>query len=183
VGRLIVDVAMVQAQAPPPPPPDVPTFTRAPIAFNTLAIPTNIPTFIPPPSQAPFDASRFSGFGAEVASPWGRETAARPAVSTDAVYAAEALEERPERIGGPAPQYPDLLRNAGIGGHVRVEFIIDTLGRVEPGSVQILESTHELFSQAVRGVVPLWLFRPGRMGGQAVKARARMPVEFVRVQT
>lgn len=179
VGRLIVDVPVYRAPAPPPP--DVPTFVRAPLAFSTLAIPTTIPSFIPPPSQAPFDAARFSGFGAEAATPWGRDTVARPVVSADDVYAAEVLEERPERVGGLNPQYPQLLRNAGIGGRVRLEFVLDTAGRVEAGSARVLETSHELFSQAALAAVGSWRFRPGRIDGRAVKVRVRMPVNFVKI--
>ncbi len=178
VGRLIIDVAVVQADAPRPP--AAPTFTTPPISIGTLAIPTTVVPFIPPPSQAPFDASSFSGVGVEAIAPLGRDTARR-IVSAAAVYAAEVLEERPERISGEPPQYPELLRNAGIGGRVRLEFVLDTAGAVERGSARVLESTHELFSQAALAVVPGWRFRPGRIDGRAVKVRVRIPVDFVKL--
>ena len=178
VGRLIVDVAI--SQAPAPRPPDLPTVAPPPIGFSTLQIPTTVLSFIPPPSSTPFDAASFSGFGAESGTPWGRDTVARPAVSAEAVYAAEVVEERPERISGAAPEYPELLRNAGITGRIRLEFVVDTAGRVEPGSERVLETTHELFSQAALATVGSWLFRPGRIDGRAVKVRVRMPVDFVK---
>ncbi len=177
VGRLIIDVTV--AEAPAPPPPATPVFVRAPISFSTLAIPTTIAPFIPPPSDAAFDASSFSGVGVEAVVPFGRDTAQRRVVSTEAVYAAEVLEERPERIAGQPPLYPELLRNAGIEGHVRLEFVVDSAGRVEPGSPRILETTHELFSRAALVAVGTWRFRPGRIDGRAVKVRVRMPVDFV----
>jgi protein TonB len=179
VGRLIIDVPLYQAPAPRLP--DLPTFAPSPVAFNTLAIPTAIPAVIPPPSSAPFDAASFSGLGVEAAFPLGRDTVAHPAVRANAIYAAEVLEERPERLGGTAPRYPDLLRKAGIGGRVRLEFVLDTTGRVEAGSAHVLESTHALFSQAALEAVGTWIFRPGRIDGRAVKVRVRMPVEFVRI--
>ena len=170
----------VARSAPAPRPPDLPTIAPPPVAFSTLEIPTTVLSFIPPPSHAPFDAASYSGLAIEAAAPFGRDTAARPLVSADAVYAAEVLEERPERIGGAAPQYPDLLRNAGIGGRVRLEFVLDTAGRVETGSARVLESTHELFSRAALAAVASWIFRPGRIDGRAVKVRVRMPVDFVK---
>ena len=179
VGRLIVDVAI--SQAPEPRPPKLPTIAPLPVAIATLAIPTTILAFIPPPSQAPFDASSFSGVGVEAAAPIGRDTTAHKPVSAEAVYASEVLEERPERIGGFEPRYPDLLRNAGMGGRVRVEFVLDTAGRVEKGSARVLESTHELFSEAVLATVGTWVFRPGRIDGRAVRVRVRMPVDFTRL--
>lgn len=179
VGRLIVDVAI--SQAPAPRPPDLPTIAPPPVGFSTLQIPTTVLSFIPPPSRTPFDAASFSGFGVDPVTAWGRDTVARPVVSAEAVYAAEVVEERPERIGGAAPAYPELLRSAGITGRVRLELVVDTAGRVQPGSARVLETTHELFSQAVLAAAGSWVFRPGRTDGRAVKVRIRMPVDFVKL--
>ena len=76
------------------------------------------------------------------------------------------------------PRYPDRLRNAGVGGRVRVRFVVDTTGRIELASVQILESTHELFTSAVREVLPAFRFRPSEANGQRVQSLAEMPFEF-----
>ncbi len=178
VGRLIVDVPLYEAPAQRPA--DLPVFVRPPVTFNALAIPTNIPTFIPPPSREAFDPTAFSGIGA-VASPFGRDTATRRVASVEEVYVSEVLEERPVRIAGAAPRYPDLLRAAGINGRVRLEFVLDTTGAIERGSARVLESSHELFGQAALEVVESWRFRPGRIDGRAVRVRVRMPVDFVKV--
>ena len=52
------------------------------------------------------------------------------------------MDERPELLSGPMPEYPSLLRTAGIQGRVVVRAIIDATGRAEPGSVQVIESPH-----------------------------------------
>ncbi len=182
VGRLIVDLPLFERTAPTPPP-EAPAAVVVPAAgFTTLAIPTTILTEIPPPSTARFDASQFSGVGLEGGRAWGvaRDTVARPAVVRAEVYAASVLEELPERTGGPAPAYPEILRGAGIAGDVTVEFVIDTAGRVEPGSARIVASTHELFAQAVLKVIGGWRFRPGRIEGIAVRSRVSMPVNFTK---
>jgi protein TonB len=179
VGRLIVDLPAFQQTAPPPPP-AVATVVAPPAAFSTIAIPTDIPTVLPPPSTVAFDPTRFTGIGVEAASPWSRDTATHPTVRRESVYAIDVLEELPERIGGDEPRYPELLRKAGIGGQVRVEFVIDTAGRVENGSVRILASTHELFSAAARAAVSTWLFRPGRIAEAAVRSRVQVPLGFLR---
>lgn len=78
----------------------------------------------------------------------------------------------------PVPSYPEPLRVAGVAGRVLVEFVVDTTGRVRPGSLAILEVTHELFVPAVRRNVPSLRFAPARVAGRPVAQRVRMPFEF-----
>lgn len=59
--------------------------------------------------------------------------------------------------------YPPLLRVAGMGGRVRVEFVVDRTGRVVPGSVRTLESSHPMFTDATRTALEQFRFRPGRV--------------------
>jgi len=75
-------------------------------------------------------------------------------------------------------QYPNLLRQAGIEGRVIVRAIIDTTGRAEPASVQVVESPHPGFDQAARNFVLRTRFRPGRVHGRAVRVLIEFPVEF-----
>jgi protein TonB len=179
VDRPIVTVELPQQSAPPPLPKVAPV-ASLPLSFTTLAIPTDIPTEIPPPARVAFDPSLFTGLGVESASPWRRDTAtARAAVRHDAVYEAEVLEEPPVWIGGPAPVYPDLLRRARITGQATVECVVDTTGHTEPGSVKIIGSTHPLFEQPARDAAAAWLFRPGRIDGRAVRVRVHIPLNFV----
>jgi TonB family protein len=180
VDRPIIAIEMPRQTAPPPPPAAAPSYVSLTFRFNTLAIPTSIPTQIPPPSQVAFDPTSFAGLGVESARPWGRDTATgRAVVRPEAVYAVEVLEERPVRIGGPEPAYPDLLRRARIEGQVTVECVVDTTGRTEPGSVRIVSSTHRLFEQPAREAAAGWLFQPGRIDGRAVRVRVRIPLNFV----
>jgi TonB family protein len=60
--------------------------------------------------------------------------------------------------GNPAPRYPDRLRADGIEGGVIVEFTVDARGIPDSSTVRAVESTHELFTAAVRSVVPSWRF-------------------------
>jgi TonB family protein len=76
------------------------------------------------------------------------------------------------------PRYPESLRRAAIDGRVLVQFKVDTLGRVDPASVTILSSTHELFSRAVREALTGFRFRPAEVNGHRVVALAQMPFEF-----
>jgi periplasmic protein TonB len=76
------------------------------------------------------------------------------------------------------PQYPERLRAAGVTGRVVVRLVVDTLGRVEPASVAIRESAHDLFAQAVRAVIPSLRFVPAEAGGRRVRMLVDLPFEF-----
>lgn len=76
------------------------------------------------------------------------------------------------------PVYPERLRQAGIGGHVLATFTVDTLGRIDPASVRIVTSTHDLFSNAVRDALSRFRFKPSEVNGRRVSALAEMPFEF-----
>ena len=65
---------------------------------------------------------------------------AAPEVGGDSVYSEADVQEKPERLAGPAPVYPSILRQAEIEGEVIVEAIIDTLGRVEPLSLSVVQT-------------------------------------------
>lgn len=77
-----------------------------------------------------------------------------------------------------APRYPEQLRNSGIEGTVLVQFAVDTTGRVAMTSISVLQSTHGLFTDAVRDALARLRFRPAEVGGHRVPALAQMPFEF-----
>lgn len=76
------------------------------------------------------------------------------------------------------PHYPLTLRQAGIDGRVLVRFVVDTTGRIDMASVQVLQSTHDLFTRAVRDALSGFRFRPAEAGQHRVPALAEMPFEF-----
>ncbi len=126
---LISEMAQ-QKEQPPPPKQEIASVAPMPKGFQTLAIPTNIPVDIPPPSQnTSFNAADFSGVGVEGGIARG-VAATGPVIRTDQPYLESVVEERPEYVGGPKPRYPEILRQAGIDGRVLVEFVVDTAGRV-----------------------------------------------------
>ena len=59
-----------------------------------------------------------------------------------------------------------------------VEFVVDTLGRVEPGSLQVLQSEHELFTSSVREVAPRLRFMAAEARGRKVRQLVRLPFRF-----
>jgi TonB family protein len=67
----------------------------------------------------------------------------------------------------PTPRFPDELRARPIEGEVIVQFRVNEKGRVEPSSMQVLQSQHELFTAAVRNVLSQFRFEPARSGNDS----------------
>jgi periplasmic protein TonB len=82
-------------------------------------------------------------------------------------------------LPGTAPRYPDMLRQAGVEGDVRAQFVVDTLGRVEPGSLRVLEATHDQFAAAVRTALSSRArFKPAEAGGHKVRQLVEQTFTF-----
>ena len=94
-------------------------------------------------------------------------------LSVDQVEVPVTLDAR-----SPVPLYPQLLKDAGIEGSVRLRFVVDTLGRVELGTVQIAEATHPAFAMAVQAVLPRLRFTPARVGEHRVRQLVEFPLQF-----
>lgn len=92
----------------------------------------------------------------------------------------EYLVEKPILAipGTSTPRYPSMLQSAGVEGDVRAQFVVDTLGRVEPGSVKILEKSHDLFGTAVRDALMRARFAPAEAGGRKVRQLAEQIFTF-----
>jgi len=92
---------------------------------------------------------------------------------------ARLAEEAPVLLVGPVPRYPELLRQAGIEGRVVLEAIVDTLGRVERGSMTVISGGgYPAFAAAAIEALGASLFRPARMQGRGVRVRVRVPFDF-----
>jgi len=140
-----------------------------------LITPQTVPTAIPAPAAAPFDPSRF---GIESTDPAASVRTTPDTVPAGEVYADRWVEQPPELINHPAAHFPDVLRQAGIGGRAVVEAVIDTTGHAEPGSMTVLDATNALFEAPARAVVAGSVYRPGRIGGHPVRVRIRVAVVF-----
>lgn len=97
---------------------------------------------------------------------------------SDQVFFEADVEEEPEVLSGPALQYPDPLRQAGVQGRVIVQCILDTLGRAEPASVKVVQSPNEGFNQEAMAYVRRAMFRPARVHGRAVRVLLNLPIDF-----
>ncbi len=109
-----------------------------------------------------------------------RDTAAAgngAAQVTGEPWSVAGVAEPPVLLAGPLLAYPEALRRAGIAGRVVVQAVIDTLGRVEPGSV-IVESSVAGFAASARAYALGARFRPGRVNGRSVRVLVSLPIDF-----
>jgi len=97
--------------------------------------------------------------------------------STPATTAAWAqVDTPPVPVHRTPPEYPPLLRAAGVTGTVSLEFIIDKQGNVV--AAEVTKSTHSGFDQSALDAVLKWKFSPGRIKGRAVNTRAQIDIPF-----
>lgn len=110
-----------------------------------------------------------------------------------------ALDARPQATSGPAPvwdealgvprlqggkllqsaapDYPYRARLEGVGGLVKVRYLVDRVGRVR--NVEILEaSAPGIFDDAVRRALKDWRYQPYTSGGKAVSQLEARTFEF-----
>jgi protein TonB len=86
------------------------------------------------------------------------------------------LDRSPEPIVQQAPIFPFNLKREAIEGRVRVEFVVDTEGKVH--NPFVVESTHPGFEEAAMIGVSRWKFRPGMKNGRKVNTRMQVPIVF-----
>lgn len=170
----LVYVAPQEQQHEAPPPPEL----RVPLkGFQTVTVPAIIPTAIPPVSlQEHFDPKDFSGIGVE----GGTATGVTPAPGGDQVFSTAEVDQLPALVSAPPldRDYPTLLRQAGITGRVVLQVVIDSSGRAEPASIQVLQSAHPGFNDAARRWIARALFRPARKNGQAVRVLVTQALDY-----
>jgi TonB family protein len=101
-------------------------------------------------------------------------------IRTQTIYTAEQVDSvaRTDAAHRPEVAYPPSLRAAQIEGMVLVEFVVDTMGRVEPGHFGIVGSTDPLFSSAVHDALQSTVFTPAILQGRRVRQLVREPFEF-----
>lgn len=74
--------------------------------------------------------------------------------------------------------YPADLKSRGVGGMVELEFIVDSQGKVDAASVQIVDATQTALGEAAKKVVPKLDFNPGKLNGTAVKTKVVLPIIY-----
>lgn len=84
---------------------------------------------------------------------------------------------RPDYAYNPAPEYPMLLREHGVGGTVWLRVWVDSEGH--PANVKVAKgSGYRLFDEAALRVVANWRFIPAQAGEQKLASWVEFPVRF-----
>jgi protein TonB len=172
-------------QDPEPPKADaIAAINPPPKGFQTVVAPAEIPKVIPAIdlSQRALDPRNFTGKGVEggiaggVVGGTGKVDPS--AVPAGAVYVAADLDEPAQVVFQPAPRYPPVLEQAGVSGIVAVQFVIGPQGKVEPTSVEIMQSTDSAFVQMALESILQSSFRPARFRGHVVRQLATQTIRF-----
>jgi hypothetical protein len=98
------------------------------------------------------------------------------------VYTADQVDRPATLVAGPAtsPVYPDSLWQASVSGGVVAEFVVDTDGFIESGTMRIVSATHPYFASAVRSALEGAMFRAANLAGRAVRQIVQLPFRFER---
>ena len=193
-----------EVQAPRAPAPRTPRVTppavtqpERPAGFQELRPPREAIGVPPPqPSQAPVSADDFGGRGTPGGVAGGNPPPPSPpssggtgsgtgggsGVDPNATYTANAvdrvaeLRNRGDVASAMRRLYPSHLREAGVGGTVVVQFVVNAEGRVEPGSIRIIRAEHPDLGEQTRRAAAEFRFRPARKGNSNVRQLVQMPI-------
>lgn len=198
-GTVVATGAEVQRQREPEtpsrvvyvaPPPDRVTAARPPES-STPRIPTNLEPVVPAvprtidlsvvPPSLPATTSTIGTISEALFRRVPRDsTPVGPAMPPSDQPLTETMVERVvQPLGGnPVPRYPSLLANTGIEGVVYAQFVVDTMGRVEPASIRFPKSDHVLFERAVRDVLVRSRYRPAEVGEHRVRQLVEQAFSF-----
>jgi periplasmic protein TonB len=180
--RVVELVDLVYVAPPPVPARQVEPFLGAPVLtapqrvtldLARIEFPNVIPVGIPEPS------SRLSELTTDIAGNGitGPVGPVRPAPTGIHTRSTVDRVVTPRR-DNPQPDYPGAMRAAGVDGSVLVQFVVDTTGRVESGSISILRANHEQFGEAVRRWLGRTRYSPAEVAGKRVRQLVQQEVGF-----
>ena len=90
---------------------------------------------------------------------------------------APSIQNRSEVVRAMEREYPPLLRDAGIGGTVRVYFFIDETGQVQDTRVD-QTSGHQALDDAALAVASIYRFSPALNRDKQVPVWVSFPITF-----
>lgn len=96
------------------------------------------------------------------------------------IFTADQVDQ-PAALAGAQPpgvRYPLSLFASGVSGDVMAEFVVDTAGRIEAGTLAFVCSAHPLFSEAVSEGLEHARYSPALKGGIAVRQIVHQPFAF-----
>lgn len=194
IKDIAVDTTMVFLKPPeaPPPPPTPPeeqvvSANPPPQGFQVVTPPDNIPTEIPPVNlNERFDPKDFTGKGVEGGIAAGVAGGTGPVPIQGEVFLAAEVDEQPQMkalndcVKALTDNYPAVMKSAGIPGKVSMQFVVNTDGHVDAGSVKVMSSSHKAFEDPAKQVItsPACAFKAGSSRGQPVRVLVQQGVSF-----
>ena len=163
----------------PPPPKEVVVKPPPPKGFQVLRAPLKIDIKIPEIdlSKSITNESDFSGKGVKGGTGSGVVGGTGPV--TNQTYFEFQVEKPAEMLAeSPKPKYPSVLESSGIAGEVQAQFVVNTQGKADLDQFKVLKSTNELFTQAVKNVLPRMRFSPAMIGGKPVNQLVQQSFQF-----
>ncbi len=143
-----------------------------------IPVVTEVPIEVPPISthDHPFDPADYDGVGREGDVVTGVAIAPDSAGARSVVITSAEADEAPSLLQpGPKVVPPGM---EGIGARVRLQFIIGVNGKVEPQSVEVLESSNQVFDDPARRMILQSIYRPARRQGETVRVLVQQGVSF-----
>jgi protein TonB len=162
----------------PPPPKEVVVKPPPPKGFQVLRAPVKIDIKIPEIdlTKAITNESDFSGKGVKGGTGSG---VVGGIANTNQTYFEFQVEKPAEMLSeSPKPKYPAVLESSGIAGEVQAQFVVSLSGKADMDSFKVLKSTNELFTQAVKNVLPRMRFSPAMIGGKPVNQLVQQSFQF-----
>lgn len=74
--------------------------------------------------------------------------------------------------------YPADLKSRGVGGMVELQFVVDDKGKVDPGSVEVVDATQTALGEAAKKVVTKLDFNPAKVNGTPVRVKVTLPIIY-----
>ncbi len=177
-GQRVEKLNFINTAPPKPvaPPHAAPTEIAPPKGFKILIPPVMIATRIPDLNLGAklTDPGEFDTKGAKPGSSTGSEGSngtkegGAPGIDTNKPYSDFEVERVVSAISGTSVSYPEGMRSSGVQGKVEVQFVVNGNGRVETGTIRVLSSTNQIFTQAVRDALSRMRFRPAQIGNTNV---------------
>jgi len=152
--------------------------TRPPDGHRMIFVGTHIDIAIPPIDITTV-VSKPDDFGSASTGALRPGIVGTPTPADGSVFRADQVDRQVGLIPGVRPPaYPEALRSAGIEGRVLVEFVVDERGQPVQGSIRVVQSANDLFTDAVKVALGRMRFTPAEVGGKKVSQLVQMPFVF-----
>lgn len=177
-----------QVAAAPTPAPKIDLPANVPVITTPTTVPTSLPAIDPKALETTSEiVARASDVAAGSASARGSGSGRVTEESTGDVgvsrgdgsaWSEDQVDREVAALGGEGPKYPESLRASGVTGTVIMRFVVGPNGRVEMGSVKVVDSPNDQFTEAVKTALRRMRFRPAEVRGTKVRQLVEQSFTF-----